>query len=142
MQKSRSAGIVRSGPLVGDVRGRMAILLDDLISGGTTLANAATACHAAGAERIYAAATHGNFSVNAEQVLASSPIDKLIITDTITLNHLSQSFIQERVHVIETADYLAAAIRCLHTGDSIVDLNATDAQHPFHGSSARPSSPE
>ena len=71
-EKYRSDGVVSGEALVGDVAGRDAIIVDDLISGGTTVARAAAACREHGATRVYAAASHGVFAARANAVLAAS----------------------------------------------------------------------
>ena len=65
VEKYRSAGVVSGGTLVGNVAGRIVIMIDDLIASGTTLARAAQACRDAGATAVYAAASHGAFAPNA-----------------------------------------------------------------------------
>ena len=61
VEKSRAKGAVSFGRLIGDVRGSIVVILDDLISTGSTLVNAAKACKDKGATRVYAAASHGLF---------------------------------------------------------------------------------
>jgi len=63
MEKYRSAGVVSGELLAGDVRGKVAVIVDDLISTGGTLIRAAKACRAAGAVRVFAAAAHGLLSM-------------------------------------------------------------------------------
>ena len=70
MEKYRSAGVVSGEAFVGDVAGKVTIILDNLISSGTTLARAAEACQIRGAKRVYAAASHGVFVGKANQALA------------------------------------------------------------------------
>src|SRR5690606_39204743 len=70
LEKRRSEGVVTGDALVGDVEGKTAIVLDDLISSGTTLARAARTAKQRGAARVYAAATHGVFVEEADRVLA------------------------------------------------------------------------
>mgnify|MGYP001583462716 CR=1 FL=1 len=81
--KRREKGAVHTGALVGEVAGRTAILLDDLVSTGSTLARAAQVCLANGARRVMAAATHGVFVGNAAESIASGALETLVITDTI-----------------------------------------------------------
>ena len=72
-EKYRSAGVVSGEALVGDVGGKVAIIIDDLISAGTTIARAAQACRDHGATRVLAAASHGLFAGAANAVLAPAP---------------------------------------------------------------------
>ncbi len=120
VEKYRSAGVISGKALVGDVQGRTAILIDDLISSGTTLAKAADACRAGGASAVYAVATHALFSRNAYETLQVAPIDQLVVTDSV--NHERAAGSMERLHVLTCAPFLAQAINRLHTDGSIVDL--------------------
>jgi ribose-phosphate pyrophosphokinase len=76
-EKYRSGGVVSGEALVGDVAGKVAIIVDDLISAGNTIARAAVACRNNGAARVWAAATHGIFALAANDVLARAPLDGL-----------------------------------------------------------------
>lgn len=122
LQKQRSEGVVTTGGFLGDVAGRAVILIDDLISSGTTLCRAATACREAGAKTIFAAATHGMFSPAAESVLAASAIDRIVVTDTVPPWRLSRAFIASRLEIIDTAPLFAGAIQCVNWGESMASL--------------------
>src|SRR5579871_6074855 len=71
--------------IIGDVRDKTALLVDDMIGTAGTLAAAAQAVRDAGARRIYAAATHGNFSGDAWENLAAAGFEQVVVTDTIPL---------------------------------------------------------
>ena len=75
--------VVTGDLVVGDMKGRTAVLVDDMISGGTTLARAADACRRAGAVAVAAVAAHGAFVPNASQALSLAPLDRIIILDHI-----------------------------------------------------------
>ena len=122
LQKRRSEGVVTTGSLVGDVKGRTVIIIDDLISSGTTLCHAATVCREAGAGTIIAAATHGVFSSAAESILTESAIDRIVVTDTVPPWRLSNAFIESKMDIVDTAPLFAGAIQCVNWGESIVDL--------------------
>ncbi len=123
IEKTRSEGVVRGGAVVGDVDGRVAIIIDDLISSGTTLARGAAACLEQEATAAYAAATHGVFSSAASQKLGESSLEQVVILDTIPPTRLDEEVLRERVTVLDSAPFLASAIHRLHTDGSIVDLN-------------------
>lgn len=128
LQKQRSEGIVTTGAFVGDVKDRTVIIIDDLISSGTTLSRAASACRDAGAKVIYGAATHGMFSGNAESVLEESAIDRIVVTDTVPPWRLSKSFTAARLSVLDTAPLFARAIQCVSWGESIVSLQRSPSR--------------
>jgi ribose-phosphate pyrophosphokinase len=121
MEKSRSEGVVSGEAFVGDVAGRTAIVIDDLISSGTTLARAVTACRAHGARRILAAASHGLFTAKAAGLLAEPALEQLVVTDTVPPFRL-EAPARAKLRVISVAPLFAEAIRRLHAGGSIVEL--------------------
>jgi ribose-phosphate pyrophosphokinase len=117
MDKYRSEGRV-----VGDIKDRTAIVIDDLIAGGGTVARTAAACRANGAARVWVAATHGVFSETAAAVLANAPIDRLIITDSVPLDPAVATALGDRLTVVSVAGLIAEAIRRLHANGSITQL--------------------
>ncbi|MEX0704919.1 MAG: ribose-phosphate pyrophosphokinase [Planctomycetales bacterium] len=123
MEKQRSGGVVRGEALVGDVEGRTAILIDDLISGGTTLLRAAQACKKRGAKAVHGAATHGVFSPEAEAKLDDPALDSIVVTDTVPPFRLSPRFVERKVTVLDASRMFAEAVRRMHDGGSIVELN-------------------
>ncbi|MGD8615793.1 MAG: ribose-phosphate pyrophosphokinase [Gammaproteobacteria bacterium] len=117
LEKYRSAGEVTGSAVVGDIDGSVAIILDDLVSTGGTLARAAHACTERGAIRVYAAASHGIFVGEADEVLAESGLERLIITNTIPPFRLHADTLRDKVTVLDAAPLLAAAVRHIHTGE-------------------------
>lgn len=122
MQKERSRGVVSGETLVGDVRDRSVIFLDDMIGTGTTIARAASACRTAGAARCYAAATHGLFLEGAADVVQDPVLDGIVVTDTIPPFRLPDALVAEKVTVIESFGLFAETIRRLHSAGSLVEL--------------------
>jgi len=120
MEKQRSAGVVSGDRLVGKVAGHTVIIIDDLISSGTTLVRAAAAC--GGARRIYAAASHGLFAQKAGEVLGASAIERLVVTDTVPPFRLAAGAARDKLVVVGTAPLFAEAIRRMHSGGSIREL--------------------
>jgi len=110
VEKYRSGGVVTGGALVGGVEGRTAIILDDLIATGNTLVRAAKACRAAGARRVFAAATHGLFSGGAPDLFASSDLTGIVITDSIPVPAAIPTAARDRLTILDTTALIAAAI--------------------------------
>lgn len=122
IEKHRSGGVVSGDALVGDIEGRTVLLVDDMISGGTTLARAATACRRAGARQVVAAAAHGAFIQEASRTLADAPIDRIAVLDHIPPSELDPALIAEKLWLLDSASLLAEAIRRMHQGASLTDL--------------------
>jgi ribose-phosphate pyrophosphokinase len=104
--------------VIGDVAGKTALLVDDIIDTAGTLKAAARAVHDAGARRVYAAATHGIFSGNAWENLASAGLEQIVVTDTIPLPPGAP----DNVRVVSCADLLTSSIRQIFTDGSVSDV--------------------
>jgi ribose-phosphate pyrophosphokinase len=104
--------------VIGDVAGKTALLVDDIIDTAGTLKAAAQAVHDAGARRVYAAATHGVFSGNAWENLAAANFEQIVVTDTIPLRPGAP----DNVTVLPCADLLANSVRQIFTDGSVSDV--------------------
>jgi ribose-phosphate pyrophosphokinase len=122
VEKRRSADVVSGEALVGDVADRTVLLIDDMISGGTTLARAAEACRKAGAQEVLAAVAHGAFVPEASRVLADAPIDRIVVLDHIPPFAIDQALAEAKLTVLEASGLIAEAIRRMHEGGSLVEL--------------------
>jgi ribose-phosphate pyrophosphokinase len=122
MDKQRSAGIVSGEVLVGDVQGKAAVIIDDMISTGGTISRTAHACRKQGAHSVHAAASHGIFAGKADQVVADPVLDSLVVTNTLPPFRLDPELVRKRLTVLDVAPLFADAIRRIHSGGSIVDL--------------------
>jgi ribose-phosphate pyrophosphokinase len=125
MEKQRSDGVVSGAAMVGEVEDRIAIIIDDLVSTGTTLARAVEVCQEQRAAKIYAAVTHGLFVEQANRIFAGSALEKMIITDTIPPIRLSEGIIKNKLQIVDSAALFANAIRSIHLGESIAELLGT-----------------
>ncbi len=121
-EKYRSAGVVSGDLFVGDVAGATAVVVDDMISTGTTLLRAARAARQAGAQRVIALVTQGLFRPGAEQVIADPAIDRVAVTDAVPAFRLGPGRAREKVDVLPSAPLLAQAIRRLHDDAPLADL--------------------
>ncbi|MEM9903731.1 MAG: ribose-phosphate pyrophosphokinase [Cyanobacteria bacterium P01_D01_bin.44] len=124
-EKYRSAGVVSGDRISGDIEGRIAIIIDDLISSGTTLARTAQACRRQGAIKVYAAASHGVFTPASNQILATPDLDQIIITNTIAPFRLTAGDVKDKLTILDATPLFAETIHRLHSGGSLVELLAT-----------------
>lgn len=122
MEKHRSGGEVRGTAVVGEVAGKAAIILDDLISTGTTMARSAAACRERGARKVYAAATHGLFAGAAEQALADPALDRVVVANTVPPFRIVAETARAKLSVLDAAPLFADAIQAIHGGGSISRL--------------------
>lgn len=105
--------------MVGEIEGRTAIIVDDMISTGGTLAEAARALKERGAINVYACATHGIFADNALRITADSVLVETIVTNTIPL---ADDHPAARVKTISVAPLFAEAIMRIHKDLSLSAL--------------------
>ena len=113
--------------LIGDVKGKDVLLADDMCSTAGTLVSAAKACQEKGANRIFAATTHGLLVGNAIEKIEQSPIEALLITNTIpTTGRLNNS---TKVRTVSVGALFAQAIRCIVSKESISSLNDSIEKH-------------
>lgn len=117
----------RTGPnvaevmhLIGDVEGKAAIILDDMIDTAGTLTQAANALKSHGAKSIYACATHAVLSGPAIDRINDSAIEEVLVTDTVPLGDKSGR--TSKIKVLTVAELLAEAIRRIHEDESVSSL--------------------
>jgi ribose-phosphate pyrophosphokinase len=104
--------------VIGDVRGKTAVIVDDIIGTAGTLKAAADAVLDAGASRVYAAATHGLFSGDAFENLAAAGFEQVVVTDTVPL----RAGAPDSIKVLSCADLLTSSIRQIFTDGSVSDV--------------------
>ena len=109
--------------IVGDVKGRRAILVDDMIDTAGTLTKGADAIRQHGAKSVFAAATHPVLSGPALERIESSVFTKILVTDTILLKGAMKE--SKRIEVLGVGGLFAEAIRSIHFNDSISRLFLT-----------------
>jgi ribose-phosphate pyrophosphokinase len=107
---------VVQGLVVGEVAGRDAIVFEDEISTGGTLAASVSTLMAAGVKSIHVGATHGVLCGPAVKRLVASPIESIAVTDTV---HISLEKQAEKIEILSVAPLFAEAIRRIHTGESV-----------------------
>jgi len=111
--------------VIGDVEGRVAVIIDDIVDTAGTLVAGAKALKDAGATKVYACATHGLFNGSALERIADSEIHKLVVTDTVPLNPLAQP---ENIQVLSIAGILAETILNVFADDSVSAIFAGENQ--------------
>jgi ribose-phosphate pyrophosphokinase len=104
--------------IIGDVEGKTAVLVDDMIDTGGTLKAAAQTVRDAGAKRLFVAATHAVLSGNAFENLASSGFEEIVVTDTIPLRRGAP----DNIRVLSCAELLTDSIRRIFTDDSVSEV--------------------
>ncbi len=105
--------------VIGEVDGRDCIMLDDMIDTAGSVVEGAKALKAKGARRIYAAATHGLFSPPAYERLAVSPIERVIVTNSLPL---SSEVLDGTLQVLSVAPLIAHAIQNVYDDESVSEL--------------------
>lgn len=116
--KDDPEAVVTAG-FIGDVEGRCAIIWDDMVLGGSTLVNAASEVHRAGAKEVVACITHAILCGNAVQQIEASALAKLIVTDTTAPD---QAYESPKIVVASIAGLLADAVDRIHRNLSVSEL--------------------
>ena len=106
--------------IIGDVRGRSCILVDDLVDTAGTLCQAAQALKDEGAERVIAYITHPVLSGKAVERIDNSALDQLVVTDTIPLGEAARKC--KRIRVLSVAELLAETMRRIRDEESVSSL--------------------
>ncbi|TML30800.1 MAG: ribose-phosphate pyrophosphokinase [Actinobacteria bacterium] len=119
LNKERPAQqVAEIGYVIGEVKGKTAVLVDDMIDTAGTLKAAAQTVLDEGASRVYAAATHAVLSGDAYENLASSGFEQIVVTDTIPLRPGAP----DNIRVLGCADLLTNSIRQIFTDGSVSDV--------------------
>jgi ribose-phosphate pyrophosphokinase len=125
LEKERPAQqVAEIGYVIGDVKDKVAVIVDDIIDTGGTLAASAQTVIDEGASAVYAVATHGIFSGKAYETLAASPLSGIVVTDTVPLRDGAPDHIQ----VLTCADILTDSVRRIFTDDSVSEIFAGENQ--------------
>jgi ribose-phosphate pyrophosphokinase len=125
MEKERPAQqVAEIGYVIGDVKGKTAVIVDDIIATGGTLNAAAQTVLDEGATRVFAVATHGLFSGQAFEILGKGPLSGIVVTDTIPLRDGAPDIVTQ----LTCADVLEDSIRRIFTDDSVSEIFAGENQ--------------
>ena len=110
--------VAEIGYVIGDVKGKTAVIVDDMIDTAGTLKAAAKTVAEEGAARVYAAATHAVFSGQAFENLKTSGLEEIVVTDTIPIRPNRP----ENIRVLPCADLLTDSIRRIFVDDSVSEV--------------------
>jgi len=116
-----SGGAVQLGSIIGDVNNKTVLMMDDMIATAGTICDAARLCVERGAKNVYVGATHGVLCGPAVERLKDSPIDEVVVTDTVPV---SQEKIETigKIKVLSVAALLGETIHRIHNDQSVSSL--------------------
>jgi ribose-phosphate pyrophosphokinase len=121
IDKRRDApNIAEAMNIIGEVKGKTAVVLDDMVDTAGTLTQAAVALKEKGASKIYACCTHAVLSGSSIGNIEASPIDRLVVTNTIPLNDKAQKC--SKITVLSVAEMLGETIRRIFNSNSVSTL--------------------
>lgn len=121
IDKRRDApNVAKAMNIIGEVEGKVAILFDDIVDTAGTLVQAAKALKEKGARKVWACCTHGIFSGPAVERLTNSPIERVVITNSIPVKPEVEA--SGKVEVLSVADLLGEAIRRIYYQQSVSSL--------------------
>ncbi|MGH7965174.1 MAG: ribose-phosphate pyrophosphokinase [Candidatus Binatia bacterium] len=106
--------------IIGEVEGRVAIIVDDMVDTAGTLTTAAAAVHEAGAQTVFACCTHPVLSGPAIERIRGSVLEEMVVTNSIPLQPEAQAL--EKIRVLSIAPLMGEAIRRIHNEESISSL--------------------
>lgn len=116
----------RTGPdetevmnIIGEVKGREVILVDDMMATGTTITKAADKCHEKGAKSVYICATHPVFAGRAYEKVAKANIEKCVVCDTIPVK---KGELEGKLEVLSVGELIGETIRRIHYSESVSSL--------------------
>lgn len=126
IDKRRLSGSdVEVGRVIGNVKGRTVLMMDDMITTAGTICSAARVCMDEGAERVFVGATHGVFCGDAVERLTAAPIDELVVTDSVPIPREKLDAIG-MVKILSVSELMGEAIHRIHNDESVSSLFQID----------------
>lgn len=119
-KRREKANVSKVMHIIGDVKNKVAIILDDMMDTGGTIVQAAEAIMEDGASAVYACCTHPVLSGNAVERIGNSPLKELIVTNTIPLSEAGKAL--DKIKVLDVSPILGEAIRRIHNDESVSSL--------------------
>ena len=121
VHKRRISGSqVQAQELIGNVEGRNILMCDDMITTAGTICSAAALVKERGAKKIYVGATHGVFAPGAVEKLSETPVDEIVVTDTIPLS--AEAAKLKKIKVLTVSAMVGEAIKRIHRNESVSSL--------------------
>jgi len=121
VHKRRISGSqVQAQELIGNVEGRNVLMCDDMITTAGTICSAAALVKERGANKIYVGATHGVFAPGAVEKLSKTPVDEIVVTDTIPLS--AEAGKLNKIKVLTVSAMVGEAIKRIHRNESVSSL--------------------
>jgi len=122
-KRRERANVAEVMNIVGDVKGKNCLIIDDMCDTGGTICKVAEALHKAGANEVNACFTHGVLSGAAGNNIANSHLKKVLVTNTIPTGEKAHALVDEgRIEVLSVARLLASAIKSIHEETSVSSL--------------------
>jgi ribose-phosphate pyrophosphokinase len=119
-KRREDADVVEVMNVIGDVRGKICLVVDDIIDTGGTLVRVAKALEDKGAVKVYACCTHGVFARDAVQKICNSNLEQAVVTNSIPLSQEGQSC--PKIKTLSVGRLLARAVRSIHEETSVSKL--------------------
>ena len=119
-KRRERANVSKVMHIIGDVKNKVAIILDDMMDTGGTIVQAAEAIMEDGASAVFACCTHPVLSGNAVERIKNSPLTELVVTNTIPLSETARGL--GKIRVLDVSPILGEAIRRIHSDESVSSL--------------------
>jgi ribose-phosphate pyrophosphokinase len=119
-KRRERANVAQVMHIIGEVKGKVAVILDDMVDTAGTLTQAAQALKEQGATAIFACCTHAVLSGKAIQKIMDSPLEEVIVTDTIPCNQEGSGC--KKIKVLSVASLFGEAIKRIHNNESVSSL--------------------
>jgi ribose-phosphate pyrophosphokinase len=119
-KRRERANVSKVMHIIGDVKNKVVIILDDMMDTGGTIVQAAEAIMADGASAVFACCTHPVLSGNAVERIKNSPLTELVVTNTIPLSEAARGL--DKIKVLDVSPILGEAIRRIHNDESVSSL--------------------
>ncbi len=119
-KRREAANMIAEVNIIGNVKNKVGIILDDIVDTAGTLTEVSRAVKAAGAKSVWAVATHGVLSGKAVSRIEESPLERILLTDSIPVE--SRNLTSSKIEVLSVAGLLGDAINRIHNSDSVSSL--------------------